>query len=85
VAASPEFVKVTPRLVRAKAGSIEHAALRAVLAFAEHSGAQVIAEGIETVDDARRVVDLGVRYGQGYLIQRPSFEAAVLPPSEVAS
>ena len=85
VAATPEFVKVTPRLVRAEVGSVEHAALRAVLAFAEHSGAQVIAEGIETVEDARRVVDLGVRYGQGYLIQRPSFETAVLAPQEAAS
>jgi len=85
VAATPEFVKVTPRLVRADPGSIEHAALRAVLAFAEHSGAKVIAEGIETVDDARRVVDLGVRYGQGYLIKRPSFETATLPQSEAVS
>jgi diguanylate cyclase len=85
VAASPEFVKVAAGLVRAAPSSIEHAALRAVLAFAEHSGAMVIAEGIETVEDAVRVSNLGVRFGQGYLISRPSFEAAVLPPSVVAS
>ncbi len=85
VAATPEFVKVAPRLVRADRGGVEYAALRAVLSFAEFSGAVVIAEGIETVDDARRVVELGVRYGQGYLIERPSFEAAVLPPSAAAS
>jgi diguanylate cyclase (GGDEF)-like protein len=85
VAATPEFVKVAPRLVRAPSGTVEHAALRAVLAFAHHSGATVIAEGIETVDDARRVLDLGVRYGQGYLISRPSFETVVTPPATAAS
>ena len=85
VAATPEFVKVAPRLVRSQPRSVENAALQAVLAFATHSGAVVIAEGIETVDDARRVVDLGVRYGQGYLIKRPSFETMVAEPEVVAS
>jgi len=85
VTATPEFVKVTPRLVRANRGSVEYAALQAVLAFAKHSGAAVIAEGIETEDDARRVVDLGVEYGQGYLISRPSFETVIVPPAAAAS
>lgn len=85
VSASPEFVKIAPRLVRSRPGSVENAALQAVLAFATHSGATAIAEGIETIDDARRVVELGVRYGQGYLIQRPSFESAVPETAEAAS
>jgi diguanylate cyclase len=85
VVATPEFVKVAPRLVRADSGSIEYAALQAVLAFARHSGASVIAEGIETEDDAVRVVALGVQYGQGYLISRPSFETVVAPYAVAAS
>ncbi len=36
-------------------------------------GAAVVAEGIETVDELRAVRDLGVDYGQGYLIARPGF------------
>jgi diguanylate cyclase (GGDEF)-like protein len=84
VAATPEFVKVAPRLVRSRPGSVEYAALQAVLAFAQHSGAAVIAEGIETVDDARRVLDLGVQYGQGYLISRPSFETVIAPTEAVS-
>jgi len=85
VVATPEFVKVTPRLVRSNAGSVEYAALQAVLAFAQHSGAAAIAEGIETEDDAVRVVALGVRYGQGFLISRPSFESVIAPAAVAAS
>jgi diguanylate cyclase len=85
VAANPEFVKVAPSLVRAKDGSIEHAALCAVLAFAQNSGAVVIAEGVETADDARRMTALGITHAQGYLFSRPSFETVVSPPSAAAS
>ncbi len=41
-------------------------------------GADVVAEGIETQDELQAVIDCGVRYGQGYLLGRPSN-----PPPEV--
>jgi diguanylate cyclase (GGDEF)-like protein len=84
VAATPEFVKVAPSLVHAKDGSIEHAALCGVLAFSEHSGALVIAEGVESVEDAQRISRLGVTHAQGYLISRPSFETVVNQPTLAA-
>jgi diguanylate cyclase (GGDEF)-like protein len=84
VAARPEFVKVAPSLVRAKDGSIEYAALAAVLAFARNSGAVVIAEGVENVEDARRLVAVGIEHAQGYLFSRPSFETVVQPPAAAA-
>jgi EAL domain-containing protein (putative c-di-GMP-specific phosphodiesterase class I) len=34
-------------------------------------GAAVLTEGIETVDELRALVNLGVNYGQGYLLGRP--------------
>ena len=34
-------------------------------------GAQAIAEGIESMEQARRLTALGVRYGQGYALARP--------------
>ena len=34
-------------------------------------GASVIAEGIQTQEEADTVLALGVRYGQGYLFGRP--------------
>jgi EAL domain-containing protein (putative c-di-GMP-specific phosphodiesterase class I) len=36
-------------------------------------GAQVVAEGIETIDELKATIDCGVHYGQGYLLARPGF------------
>jgi EAL domain-containing protein (putative c-di-GMP-specific phosphodiesterase class I) len=36
-------------------------------------GADVVAEGIETRDELRAVIDCGAQYGQGYLLARPGF------------
>jgi EAL domain-containing protein (putative c-di-GMP-specific phosphodiesterase class I) len=36
-------------------------------------GAAVVAEGIETYDELKAVVDCGAQYGQGYLLARPGF------------
>lgn len=36
-------------------------------------GADVVAEGIETIDELKAVVDTGAHYGQGFLLARPAF------------
>ena len=36
-------------------------------------GAAVVAEGIETYDELKAVVDCGAQYGQGYLLARPGY------------
>ena len=40
--------------------------------FARRVGAGVCTEGIETLDELRTLINLGVSYGQGYLLGRPS-------------
>jgi hypothetical protein len=40
--------------------------------FARRVGAGILTEGIETVDELRTLVNLGVTYGQGYLLGRPA-------------
>ncbi|MCV2367215.1 GGDEF domain-containing protein [Roseateles oligotrophus] len=50
---------------------------RALLQLAETFGAQLIAEGIESAEELRVLRDLGVTFGQGWLIGRPSSEGAV--------
>ena len=50
-----------------------------VMALAETLGLTVIAEGIELPEDARELMQLGCRYGQGYLYARP-VEGPVLVP-----
>lgn len=45
--------------------------LRAILELAEANGLSTIAEGIETAEQLKMLVDLGYRYGQGYYLARP--------------
>jgi EAL domain-containing protein (putative c-di-GMP-specific phosphodiesterase class I) len=40
--------------------------------FARRVGAGILTEGIETVDELRTLVNLGVNYGQGFLLGRPA-------------
>jgi diguanylate cyclase (GGDEF)-like protein len=84
VAATPEFVKVAPALTHALEGTVEHAALCAVLTFAQRSGALVIAEGVESVEDAQRIARIGITHAQGYLLSRPSFETVASVPTSAA-
>jgi len=46
--------------------------IQALLQIAEIFGTSLVAEGIEHEDDLRVLRDLGITYGQGYLIGRPS-------------
>ena len=39
--------------------------------FARTAGCRLIAEGIETREEARTLTELGVEFGQGYLFGRP--------------
>jgi EAL domain-containing protein (putative c-di-GMP-specific phosphodiesterase class I) len=43
-----------------------------IVAMCTELGARVVAEGVETVDELRCVIDLGVTYVQGYLLARPA-------------
>jgi EAL domain-containing protein (putative c-di-GMP-specific phosphodiesterase class I) len=47
------------------------AIVKAIIAVAETLGKQVIAEGIETELQYRKLATLGCNLGQGYLLSRP--------------
>jgi len=51
------------------------AIIRGIMQVAEELSMQVIAEGVETIAEWRCLEDLGVRYFQGFLFARPSFES----------
>jgi EAL domain-containing protein (putative c-di-GMP-specific phosphodiesterase class I) len=68
----PEFVKADKHFVTGIADdAVKVHFLRAIQNIAESSGAQVVAEGIESADDFRVVRSLGIAFGQGYFIGRP--------------
>lgn len=69
----PDFVKIDRSLVRSIENSGTRRALLATLnRYAMQIGAAVIAEGIETRDELAVVMEIGVTYGQGYLLSRPN-------------
>jgi EAL domain-containing protein (putative c-di-GMP-specific phosphodiesterase class I) len=52
--------------------------VRALVEFGHGLGAQVVAEGVETADDAQRLHELGVDYAQGWYFGRPG------PPEQLS-
>lgn len=82
----PEFVKVDKYFVR----GVDHEplkvqTLRGLLHFAELFGTEVVAEGIETPAELQAVRDLGIEYGQGWLLGRPQEQARDALPAEALS
>jgi PAS domain S-box-containing protein len=68
----PDFVKIDIGLIRgADTDLARQAMIVALCYFARSTGCQLIAEGVETRDEARTIKSLGVTFGQGYWYGRP--------------
>jgi EAL domain-containing protein (putative c-di-GMP-specific phosphodiesterase class I) len=69
---SPDFIKLDLSLVhRIDADPVRRALATSLITFAGEVGATIVAEGIETRFELDTLVDLGVRYGQGFHLGRP--------------
>jgi EAL domain-containing protein (putative c-di-GMP-specific phosphodiesterase class I) len=76
----PDFIKLDLSLVRGIDRDLPRQALAAALAaFAYTTDALVVAEGIETATELATLERLGIHYGQGYHLARPSS-----PPSSLS-
>jgi len=73
----PDLVKLDMRLVQEPFGADAAAVVRAVRAYADASGAEILAEGIETEEHERRALSWGATLGQGWLYGRPAALPAV--------
>src|SRR4051794_4504512 len=84
--AQPDVIKLDRSLIegihadRAKSALVEFFVM-----FSRRVGAAVCSEGIETVEELRALVNLGVNYGQGYLLGRPAEPWPVVPDEMVRS
>lgn len=77
----PDIVKIDKRCVKGVSKDKDRArSLKRILKVAEVLDTEVVAEGIESHDDLDVLRNLGVQYGQGYLLDRP----ASLPEPELA-
>ncbi len=70
---SPEFLKIDMSLVRnINNDPMKKSAVSSTLQFCKECGIQSIAEGIETAEELRTIISLGVDYGQGYYFAKPT-------------
>ncbi|WP_247877720.1 EAL domain-containing protein [Azospirillum thiophilum] len=77
----PDIIKLDMELTRGiDANRARRSIVKAILAVCGDLGITPIAEGIETVDEAKTLRDLGVTLMQGYLFARPAFRAVVSEP-----
>jgi EAL domain-containing protein (putative c-di-GMP-specific phosphodiesterase class I) len=68
----PTYLKIDMSLVRdVHQKKMSQQVVKAIVEMSGGIDATVIAEGIQTQDEADAVRDLGVRFGQGYLFGRP--------------
>lgn len=78
----PQYIKIDMDLIRnIDKKIINQILLRTLRDFAQATNMYMIAEGIETTEELVTLIDLGVHYGQGYLISRPMPEFMELPHS----
>jgi diguanylate cyclase (GGDEF)-like protein len=69
----PDVIKLDRSLIEGvHSDSAKSALVEFFVMFARRVGAGVCTEGIETLDELRTLINLGVSYGQGYLLGRPS-------------
>jgi EAL domain-containing protein (putative c-di-GMP-specific phosphodiesterase class I) len=72
-ALSPTYLKLDRSLIRGIDTDPDRAALvRALAGYAGHTGAHLVAEGVETAEELAAVTAAGVPLVQGYLFGRPS-------------
>lgn len=80
----PEYVKIDMHFVQGvHRDPVKYNFLRSVQELAGRCGTSIIAEGIEYDEDLLTVRELGIAYGQGYLIGRPAAAPARSVPERV--
>jgi len=76
----PDYVKIDRHFIDGIAeDKLKHHFVKAMQNLAESCSAKIVAEGIENEADCLAVHDLGIAFGQGFLIARPQAEPATLP------
>ncbi|MBD9478826.1 EAL domain-containing protein [Pseudoxanthomonas sp. PXM02] len=80
----PEYVKIDRYLIHEIAQSPGRLSIvRALVQVADSLGTDLIAEGVERLQDLAIIQDLGIRFAQGYLLGRPSSVVSDTAPEEI--
>jgi EAL domain-containing protein (putative c-di-GMP-specific phosphodiesterase class I) len=70
---APDLIKLDRDLVSGiDVDPVRRALAASLVSFAAETGAQIVAEGVETEDELAVLRQLGLRYAQGYYLGRPA-------------
>jgi EAL domain-containing protein (putative c-di-GMP-specific phosphodiesterase class I) len=77
---NPQYLKFDLMMVRdIHTSFVKREMLKAIHSLASNVGADVIAEGIERVEELETLLELGIPYGQGFLFARPQAQFVEIP------
>ena len=81
---APDFIKLDFELTSGiDMDPVRRALAASLVSFAADTGAEIIAEGVETQDELDVLRRLGVRYGQGFHIGRPGTVEAMVALEQI--
>ncbi len=68
----PQYVKIDMEIVRNVSGDpLRQAIVKSFVLLGQNANIRIIAEGIETYEELKTLISLGVYAGQGYYLKRP--------------
>ncbi len=77
----PHYLKLDMKLIRnIDKDALKYALVKSMIEFSNITNIGLIAEGIETKEEMKTLVGLGVQYGQGYFIQKPDEKIKIIDP-----
>lgn len=75
----PDYVKIDMHFIRGiDRDSVKREFVRSICNIGHTLDCKIIAEGIETLEELHTLQEMGVRYGQGFLLGRPAPEPDLL-------
>lgn len=76
----PNYIKMDMSLIsNVTRDNFKKAIIKSFVEFANSTNSKIIAEGIEDVSDLYTLIEIGVHYGQGYLINKPNDDLLETP------
>lgn len=80
---APHYIKIDRSLIHdIHLDHAKRALVRSMVTLEKDLGAEIVAEGIESVEELRTLRELGVPFGQGFLLARPDRIPAPAPWSD---
>ncbi len=81
----PQFIKLDMAMIRGvDKDSFKQAIVKSFVQLSQNTNIKLIAEGIETKDELKMLIRLGVYAGQGFYLQKPSPKLLTLPNDKMA-